>query len=769
MFIILQVLSIFALIILLQIYNYKFAKKKLKNAMIISISIYTIISGIIANLFLETIPLPTEVATITALGEQNENALADEVRLVLLNISGEKYTDFTPIDGKWMLSEELYYMWRNELDPRQPDGLTRQIKVEVPVGLERLLTFASSDTSGMVRVEFAGETQIVDLYSETKTVKQVEVTATPNSQMQKLKIVRLCYWYTAIGVILLLSALVVHLYKKYPNFRNVIPLTVIILLQVGVMIYYGYQKEGYYGDGVWQFELANRSYHNEGRNHLRHNPYYYNNWHSYSYYWENIIVRDDQIFRYDITYDNTTRNVHPPLSYFITHTISSMFPETLSKWYGISTNIIFFILAIILLYKISNLIFKDNIIKWLPILLWGFSIVSISVTILIRMYIMLTFAGLLFVYIYINYIHDKEITNKAMFLTIVATYLGCMSQYYFLIFAFIFTFIISVIKFLRQRYKEMFQYGLSVTTGVALLFVTYPAAYNHIFGDGYRGKEAFENAEDITSIPSNLKKLFNYTITDLLGGSIGKYLLYLLTFILICFLFNKLICKVTITSLNGGKLVKFNFDWFNKKEVSISLVSTNFIVVVITITILLYMVMIALVSSASNMRYIYLIQPLFGMTFIYWFYIFIKTFNFDNRITQCLLSVIVVFIVVLGFKNSTPSYLYPNDKYMMEYAKENSSIPVITVSKSSFLLISNYLEFSKYDSGILMVTEDNINKLPILTQEKKSELEKIILYVTTDSDKNEILKYFTESMGYQNVEELCESNSTLIYRLSGLE
>ncbi len=122
---------------------------------------------------------PTDTLTMTALGEKNEASAADEVAMYGILVDGTEYScgeDLGIGEGKWLWCGESY-MWRNETDPRQPEGLTRTVSLEIPVGEERRLIFHTNMYSGLVDVTASGDTQTVDTYSADAGVIQVPISA----------------------------------------------------------------------------------------------------------------------------------------------------------------------------------------------------------------------------------------------------------------------------------------------------------------------------------------------------------------------------------------------------------------------------------------------------------------------------------------------------------------------------------------------------------------------------------------------------------------
>ena len=97
-------------------------------------------------------------------------------------------------------------------------------------------------------------------------------------------------------------------------------------------------------------------------------------------------------------YWNTAKDVHPPLFYYVIHIMSILFWGHFSKYIGFLVNLLFFYGTIFILRKIFVLLNRKNL--SIPNLcLYGASIGAISTVMFQRMYMMLTFFTIWFLYI----------------------------------------------------------------------------------------------------------------------------------------------------------------------------------------------------------------------------------------------------------------------------------------------------------------------------------------------------------------------------------
>ena len=150
---------IFLLLFIFLSYKSKVIKKITTKLMFIAVCIAFFSFGVSS-----ICPSLTETVTITALGEKNISAQSDEIILLGMVADGQNIEIGTPKTGKWFWGRN--YMWRNETDSRQPDGTTRSIVFNIPVGVNRQIVFCTDIWNGLVKIECLDNTQIIDTYSD---------------------------------------------------------------------------------------------------------------------------------------------------------------------------------------------------------------------------------------------------------------------------------------------------------------------------------------------------------------------------------------------------------------------------------------------------------------------------------------------------------------------------------------------------------------------------------------------------------------------------
>ena len=84
----------------------------------------------------------------------------------------------------------------------------------------------------------------------------------------------------------------------------------------------------------------------------------------YDAFMDYFTVQRGHEFDYATVWKNQSEDVHPPLYYVFVHTISSFFPGSFSKWFGLAVNILFYILSGIPGYNVvlfvGSIIFRER-------------------------------------------------------------------------------------------------------------------------------------------------------------------------------------------------------------------------------------------------------------------------------------------------------------------------------------------------------------------------------------------------------------------------
>lgn len=277
----------------------------------------------------------------------------------------------------------------------------------------------------------------------------------------------------------------------------------LLCLQVLVLIYFGDKKAGFHEDEYYSFYSTNRTagLYQPDRE-----------WMERDTFRNEFVVLEGEGFNYGLVSTVQSWDVHPPFFYFILHTMCSLFPGVFSKWLGIGINVFAFCLNFVLLAWLTYMVTgKSKAMAFVVTAVHGFNAMIISGVMFIRMYEWLTVFVLLCACLHVRAIIKKDMRIRTFLLPLAAvTYLGFLTQYYYIIFLF-FTAVGFCLWLLLSRHKEekesdigkssiaggsirkrlwnCVKYGCGCGIGLLLAVFSYPASVSHIFR-GYRGTGA---------------------------------------------------------------------------------------------------------------------------------------------------------------------------------------------------------------------------------------------------------------------------------------
>ena len=321
---------------------------------------------------------------------------------------------------------------------------------------------------------------------------------------------------------------------------------------------------------------------------------------------------------------------------------------------GIIVNIISYIILMIYLYKISEQLLNKKE-KYIPCLLYTLSIGMLSTALFIRMYMMFSMFTVIFTYYFIN--KEKHPIKLA-----IVTYLGFMTHYFFLIYAFFISVTYLIIQLINKNKENIIKYIKTIITPVVLGFLTFPYAYFHIF-KGYRGAETQENLIN-SNILDNLKSII---------GTLNKEIFFIPIILMII-----LICK----------------KQKQKKPV-----------LIITLTTILYFIITLKIIPIQSTRYFYAIYPII-ILLTYYEVSIIK--NQNKKISAAL--VLISFAIITQIKYE-PSWIGKNNKL------NNKEKNIIYIIKNDYETIGDSQYLMSYDN--IYYTTDQFKDYEIINNSEK--------------------------------------------------
>lgn len=257
----------------------------------------------------------------------------------------------------------------------------------------------------------------------------------------------------------------------------------VLLLQVLVILYFGSRKTGFHEDEYYSFYSTNRTagLYEPDRE-----------WMDRESIRKEFVVLEGERFRYGLVAAVQSWDVHPPFYYFILHTACSLFPGVFSKWIGLGVNLVAFVLNFLLLARLTFLVTRGNRPMTLLVsAVYGLDGIAVSGVMFIRMYEWMTVFVLACACLHVRAMRSGDRGFAGFLLPLAAvSYLGFLTQYYFLIFLFFMAagFVIWQLCVDRKPINCI-RYAACCGAAGILAVISYPACLSHIFR-GYRGTEA---------------------------------------------------------------------------------------------------------------------------------------------------------------------------------------------------------------------------------------------------------------------------------------
>ncbi len=292
------------------------------------------------------------------------------------------------------------------------------------------------------------------------------------------------------------------------------------VLQMTAAFWFCTQKQGFHEDEYYTYYSTARTngfYVEDGR------------WMDRDTYRDEFVVLSGQRFQYGLVRQVQSWDVHPPMYYWVFHTAASLVPGVFSKWIGLSVNLLFHGINLILLTYLSYLAAgEDGKLALLVTFVYGFCPAAMSGVVFIRMYEMLTTFVLLCAVWHVRAIKRMELSVMQDLLPMaITTYIGFLTQYYYFIFLFFLSCFFCVWLLYRDRKLDnCLRYGFFQAAAFGFAYVTYPVFPAQMFR-GQRGAQATESFFDLSNTFERLCFFSDLMNRYVFGGLLSAILLVL--------------------------------------------------------------------------------------------------------------------------------------------------------------------------------------------------------------------------------------------------
>ena len=447
---------------------------------------------------------------------------------------------------------------------------------------------------------------------------------------------------------------------------------------------------------------------------------------------EYMTVSSDEIFNYWSVYYNQARDVHPPLFYMLVHLVSSICLNNFTKYIIFSINLIFYIASCFVLKKILKLFNKEEL-SWITVLLYGLSMGMISIVMFQRMYMMLTFFAMVYLYLNINIFKNSfEIDKKTKRKLTITVILGFLTQYYFCIYAALVAIISAICMIKNKKWDSLKRYVWCHVKAAIIGLILFPASIYHIFFS-YRG------AAGGVAEGSYLGRLQEYLKLIFYGFSIPEILGYITLGIIIAM-------------------------FIKRKDIA----------TLICLPIFLFVLVIAKIAPFINIRYISIVFPIIiiavELGVVSSVKELMKTIKNDKMLqfiskNASIIILVVIALVVSGYGllKSKPEFLYTDYSKRIEIAEQYSNLKFVYIGQSPFNQLQDMEEFLRYDNSIIINTWQLDRLKEIDGLDDNTEFILNIKCWVTDFDKT--LKTVLENTGAKDYELLIDDGQSRVYKV----
>lgn len=453
-------------------------------------------------------------------------------------------------------------------------------------------------------------------------------------------------------------------------------MVLLLILQLCAAFWFCAQKQGYHYDEYYSYYSSNVTYALVPTD---------MEWKDTAEIRSEFMVLPDAGLGYGMVRLMQSLDVHPPLYYYVLHTVCGLSKGIFSKWQGLAINLLCFVLSWLSLWGITRELTGNDKKKIAAVCaLFGFSPAVFSGITFIRMYMMLTFECLLLLYVHVRAIMRQKRSFAGFYLPVLLlSFAGFHTHYYFAVFLFFVAAAETLYLFFHKETRSTsFCYAGSVLGGMILSVAAYPACLSHIFR-GYRGTEAQDAFFDMSNIFDRLSFFFGLTNEYTFGNMLTVLVLVML------------LLRVTKKALQNMKKAVRKDDTEPEAETGISVrkVWTPYkkavmLTVIATLGYFLVVAKTALLNAEEAIRYE---MPIYGILVLLVVLIldhqlsFFKKDNnkqYLNMLFTCLIALTLAGQII-GLIQGKVCFLYPEDAQNVAWAEEHASEPIVYIYNSS--------------------------------------------------------------------------------------
>jgi len=507
-----------------------------------------------------------------------------------------------------------------------------------------------------------------------------------------------------------------------------------------IMVVCIYEKKNLHCDEVYTYVLSN----NTSQETITVAPDSYYIYEDPEVIWLNTMtVQEGQRFNFSNVWEQQAMDTHPPFYYALVHFVSSFFVNTYSKWFAGIINIIFATLTLFVMRKTVIKLTNSKFAIFFVMCCFIFSAGVLSASTFFRMYIVAMFFTTLISYTFITGIEKCDV--KFYLTLFIASVLGALTHYYFIVFLVFSCIVFGVILLLRKQWKNLGIFTGTMILAGATAIMSFPTMLRHLFGNTNRGAETMnilaESSIDI--LWSKLKSSFSILNGQLFGNIFWWLIAIELVFVVMIF---------------------FKYKWKKDKKIT-TLLKNNVQSIqkwsVLCIPVFLYYVFISNIAVYLTDRYFHLIYGLLILIVVTTLCIVVE------KMIPAKFAFVGLFIILIysTFKEFDENwfYLYRGTQPFLDKAATYDNVDCLHVFNKIYEIDPSFYEARNYDRIVFVPYGDfeSFDGLELNTQNG------LIITVGNVCDfellKSEINKIWPELDNYEKLGEHSFSSSYYFY------
>lgn len=449
-----------------------------------------------------------------------------------------------------------------------------------------------------------------------------------------------------------------------------------------------------------------------------------------------LSVGVDDRFAFGSVYYNQVQDVHPPLYYWLLNIASSMTPGIFSMWTGLVLGWLIYMAALIMLYALVMKLFESRCAAVSAVLLYGLSTIGLSSMLMIRMYVLLAFLSVLLAYGVASLMRGE--LKQGCIISAVALFLGLLTQYYFVFYAFFLCAFYVIYALCRKEFKKAGIFTVSAFGAVGLFILVFPACFDHLFADALvSGGSAVENLKSVWQYSERLTWFVRESLHRMKGIAYVSAALLLL-------------CVLRAKRLWAALM---------RKELRLDCL-------IVIVPAFITFALVAIVSPVSEIRYIYNIIPVFVLCdglMMYWLW----EVDADTAApaVKWLAVAVVAAVALFQCRALAPDYLYDEYSDYDELLSAHSDAPCIYMNDNFYSPIT-------YDMLQLLNFEDFLVAADTgsdAVREYIGEAEELVVFIDISKvwasgyDAQEVLAGLGESTGFETTTRLYSNGFSDVY------